>query len=180
MAKATKNGDQAAEDTIPRMTASAAARRLDAAASSGSAADISAKAPVLMMPPKTCAASCCPPIRARDGKAPRRSWVAWTEGIVIAVALTSAIVGRSAAKISTRLPPATRAPTSGSSSRSNQVTSARTARITIESHLRRATVNRMKRPKAQAPRLATVPSGRAVRIARTAATQAVVRQARRA
>ena len=52
--------------------------------------------------------------------------------------------------------------------------------MTRLSHRNRAIVNRMKRPKADAPTLATAPSGRAKTMAPTAATHANARQARRA
>ena len=160
---------------MPRMTASADARRRAALAPGGNAADNRAKAPVLMMPPKTCAASCWPPEKALSGSLASRCWVLWTDGMVIAVARTSAMVGNKAAKISTRSPPARRSAGPGAVSSKSQVTTASTVRITRLSQRSRASVRRMNIPKASAPVVATGPDGCPRAITQIAAIQAMPR-----
>ena len=164
---------------MPRITASAEARRRASGALDGNTADSRANAPVLMMPPNTCAASCCPPAKAFSGSRASRCCVAWTDGMVIAVARTSAMVGISAAKIRTRSPPARISSGPGTAPTRNHVAPARTDRMTRESQRRRATVSRMNRPNAYAPAAATGPDGSASRMETTPATQATVRLRRR-
>ena len=179
MAKAMKNGDHADEDTMPRITASAELRRRASGASEGSTADSKANAPVLMIPPNTWAASCCPPAKALSGSFASLCCVAWTDGMVMAAARTRAMVGRSAAKIRTRSPPASISPGPGIAPTRNQVTAPSTARMTRLSQRRRVTVSTMNSPNAQAPAVATGPDGSNSRMETTAAAQATVRLRRR-
>ena len=179
MAKAMKKGDHTHDETMPRITASAAARRRDAGASGPTAADISAKAPVLMTPPNTWAAICWPAAAALAGSRASLCCVRCTEGIFMAVARTSAMVGRSAANTSARPPPSSNSRISGGLSRIIQATTPRTARITSESIRSLATVRIMNAPKAQVP-VSTMSVPCASNTTETrAASQAAARQSRR-
>ena len=164
---------------MPRIAASAAIRRRCGSLSDGRAADRMAKAPVLIMPPKTCAASCNPPADASAGKPPRRCCVAWTDGIVIAVARTNAMVGSNAAKISTLSPARTISATAGTSSRMTSSTHPSSKRMIRLSRRRRGNVRRMKNPSATAPAAVMIPCGWPRMMLANDTTQAKVSKTRR-
>ena len=116
IAKAIKNGDHVAAVTIPLSVASAAALLVLNLLFFGIAADKIGTTPKFNTPPKKCAANCNPLADVLEGRFANWAWVLLTDGIIEAVALTSAIVGIKAQKINVFLPDAIQSSKDGISS----------------------------------------------------------------